>query len=118
MIAIAISAFMTSLAGAFYANYIFYLHPNSLFGMSLSIELILRPIVGGLGTLFGPVIGSFILTPLSEISRAYFAKGGLEGLHLILYGILAILVVLFMPKGISVYVQRLLRPILQPAEKK
>jgi branched-chain amino acid transport system permease protein len=115
MIAIAISAFMTSLAGAFYANYIFYLHPNSLFGMSLSIELILRPIVGGLGTLFGPVIGSIILTPLSEISRAYFAKGGLEGLHLILYGVLTILVVLFMPKGIVVYVQRLLRPILKPA---
>ncbi len=115
MIAIAISAFMTSLAGAFYANYIFYLHPNSLFGMSLSIELILRPIVGGLGTLFGPVIGSIILTPLSEISRAYFAKGGLEGLHLILYGVLTILVVLFMPKGIIVYVRRLLRPILKPA---
>ncbi|UCD80632.1 MAG: branched-chain amino acid ABC transporter permease, partial [Desulfobacterales bacterium] len=87
MIAIAISAFMTSLAGTFYANYIFYLHPNTLFGMSTSIELILRPIVGGLGTLFGPVVGSFILTPLSEISRAYFAKGGLEGMHLILYGI-------------------------------
>jgi branched-chain amino acid transport system permease protein len=112
MIAIAISAFMTSLAGAFYANYIYYLHPNSLFGMSMSIELILRPIVGGLGTLFGPVIGSLILTP-SEISRAYFAKGGLEGLHLILYGILAILVVLFMPKGIIVYVRRLLRPIIK-----
>ncbi len=113
MIAIAISAFMTSLAGAFYANYIFYLHPNSLFGMSLSIELILRPIVGGLGTLFGPVIGSVILTPLSEISRAYFARGGLEGLHLILYGVLAILVVLFMPKGIIVYAKRLLNPILK-----
>lgn len=113
MIAIAISAFMTSLAGAFYANYIYYLHPNSLFGMSMSIELILRPIVGGLGTLFGPVIGSIILTPLSEISRAYFAKGGLEGLHLILYGVLAILVVLFMPKGIIVYVKRLLRPIIK-----
>jgi branched-chain amino acid transport system permease protein len=112
MIAIAISAFMTSLAGTFYANYIFYLHPNSLFGIALSIELILRPIVGGLGTLFGPVIGSFILTPLSEISRAYFTKGGLEGLHLILYGVLAILVVLFMPKGIIVYVKRLLRPII------
>jgi len=113
MIAIAISAFMTSLAGAFYANYIFYLHPNTLFGMSMSIELILRPIVGGLGTLFGPVIGSIILTPLSEISRAYFAKGGLEGLHLILYGILAILVVLFMPKGIIVYVKKLLNPIIK-----
>jgi branched-chain amino acid transport system permease protein len=116
MIAIAISAFMTSLAGAFYANYIFYLHPNTLFGMSMSIELILRPIVGGLGTLFGPVIGSIILTPLSEISRAYFAKGGLEGLHLILYGILAILVVLFMPKGIIVYVKKLLNPILKTEE--
>ncbi|MGB5748493.1 MAG: branched-chain amino acid ABC transporter permease [Desulfobacterales bacterium] len=113
MIAIAISAFMTSLAGAFYANYIFYLHPNSLFGMSMSIELILRPIIGGLGTLFGPVIGSIILTPLSEISRAYFAKGGLEGLHLILYGVVAILVVLFMPKGIIVYVKRVLRPIIK-----
>ena len=118
MIAIAISAFMTSLAGAFYANYIFYLHPNTLFGMSMSIELILRPIIGGLGTLFGPVIGSIILTPLSEISRAYFAKGGLEGLHLILYGVLAILVVLFMPKGIIVYVKRLLRPLLNPVNDK
>lgn len=118
MMAIAISAFMTSLAGAFYANYIFYLHPNSLFGMSTSIELILRPIVGGLGTLFGPVVGSFILTPLSEISRAYFAKGGLEGLHLVLYGLLAILVVLFMPKGIIVYVKRLLKPILQQTGEK
>lgn len=106
MIAIAISAFMTSLAGAFYANYIFYLHPNNIFGISLSIELILRPIIGGLGTLFGPIIGSFILTPLSEISRAYFAKGGLEGLHLILYGIIAILVVLFMPRGIITYVKK------------
>ena len=113
MLAIAISAFMTSMAGVFYANYIFYLHPNSMFGMSLSIELILRPIVGGLGTLFGPLIGSFLLTPLSEISRAYFAKGGLEGLHLVLYGILAILVVLFMPKGIIVYVRRILDPLLK-----
>ncbi len=118
MIAIAISAFMTALAGAFYANYIFYLHPETLFGMALSIELILRPIVGGLGTLFGPVIGSFFLTPLSEISRAYFSKGGLEGLHLILYGILAVLVVLFMPKGIIVYVNRMLAPLLRTGGSK
>lgn len=117
MIAIALSAFMTSLAGTFYANYIFYLHPDTLFGMALSIELILRPIIGGLGTILGPVLGSFILTPLSEISRAYFAKGGFEGLHLILYGIIAVLVVLFMPKGIIYYVKRWLNPILRLDEK-
>lgn len=114
MIALGISAFMTALAGTFYANYIFYLHPNTLFGMGMSIELILRPIVGGLGTLFGPVVGSFLLTPLAEVTRAYFTKGGLEGLHLIFYGVLAILVVLFMPKGIIVYVIRSLDPWLRP----
>lgn len=113
MMAIALSAFMTSLAGTFYANYIFYINPNSVLGMGLSIELILRPIIGGLGTPLGPVLGSFLLTPLSEISRAYFARGGLEGLHLILYGVLAILVVLFMREGILVYVRRALDPWLR-----
>jgi len=112
MIALGISAFMTSLGGTFYANFIYYLHPNIMFGMNFSIELILRPIVGGMGTVLGPVLGSFILTPLSEISRVYFSKGGLEGLHLILYGALAIMVVLFMPKGIVVYVKQLLNPVL------
>jgi len=53
------------------------------------------------------------LIPLSEISRAYFAKGGFEGLHLILYGIIAVLVVLFMPKGIIYYAKKWLNPILK-----
>jgi branched-chain amino acid transport system permease protein len=116
MIAIGISAFMASLAGTFYANFIYYINPNSVLGMGLSIELILRPIIGGMGTALGPVLGSFILTPLSEISRAYFAKGGMEGLHLILYGVLAILVVLFMRQGILVYAKRVLNPILRLEE--
>jgi len=113
MIALGISAFMTSLGGTFYANFIYYLHPNIMFGMNFSIELILRPIVGGMGTVLGPVLGSFILTPLSEISRVYFSKGGLEGLHLVLYGILTVLIVLFMRRGVLVYVQKLLNPILK-----
>lgn len=112
MLALAISAFMSSLAGTFYANFIYYLHPDTIFGMGFSIELILRPIIGGLGTVFGPILGSFILTPLSEVARAYFSKGGLEGLHLILYGVLAILVVHFMRKGILHYLKRFLNPYL------
>ncbi len=113
MIALGISAFMTSLGGTFYANFIYYLHPNIMFGMNFSIELILRPIVGGMGTVLGPVLGSFILTPLSEISRAYFSKGGLEGLHLVLYGIFTVLIVLFMRRGVLVYVKKLLDPVLK-----
>lgn len=113
MIAIAISAFMTSLAGTFYANFVFYLHPDQIMGMAFSINMILKPIVGGLGTVLGPALGSFILTPLSEIVRAYFTKGGLEGLHLIIYGVVAILVVLFMRKGVMAYVKKALAPWLR-----
>jgi len=113
LIAIGISAFMTGLGGTFYANYIYYINPNAVLGMGLSIELILRPIIGGLGTALGPVLGSFILTPLSEISRSYFAKSGLEGLHLILYGLLAILVVLFMRKGVIFYLKKALNSWLR-----
>ncbi len=113
MLAMGISAFMTALGGTFFANYVYYISPNTVLSMGLSIELILRPIIGGLGTALGPVAGSFILTPLSEISRSYFAKGGLEGLHLILYGLLAVLVVLFMRRGILLYLRKALAPVLR-----
>ena len=115
--AMALSAFMTSLGGTFYANYIYYLHPDQIMGMGLSIELILRPIVGGMGTVLGPILGSFILTPLSEIARTYFSKGGLEGLHLILYGLLAVLVVLFMRRGVLHYLRRAAAPYLEPGRR-
>ena len=108
MIALGMSSFMTALAGTFYANYIFYLHPTSIMSMALSIEIILRPIIGGLGTLFGPLIGSFLMTPLSEISRSYFARAGLEGLHIVIYGFLLITSVLFFPRGIYSYIRRAL----------
>ena len=113
MFSLGLSAFMTSLGGTFYANYIYYIKPDTVMGMGLSIEMILGPIVGGVGTVLGPVLGSFILSPLREVTRSYLPSEGLEGLHLIIYGVLAILVVLFMRKGIIVYLQRLLGPVLR-----
>ena len=53
----------------------------------------------GAGTVLGPVVGSFILSPLAELSRHYFAQGGWHGAHLIVYGALLIGVVLFLPEG-------------------
>jgi branched-chain amino acid transport system permease protein len=106
MIAIFISAFMTSLAGAFYANYIYYLHPGTMMSMASSIEIILRPIIGGMGTVLGPVIGSFLITPLAELSRSYFSKAGYEGLHLVIYGFLLVAVVLFFPRGVIAYFKK------------
>ncbi len=117
MIAVGISSFMTALAGTFYANYIFYLHPTSIMSMPLSIEIVLRPIIGGLGTLFGPLIGSFLITPLAEISRSFFAKAGFEGLHLVIYGVLLVASVLFFPKGIFSYIKVAIAPILMGSRK-
>jgi branched-chain amino acid transport system permease protein len=111
MIALGISSFMTALAGTLYANYIFYLHPTSIMSMAFSIEIILRPIIGGLGTLFGPLIGSFLITPLAEISRTFFAKAGFEGLHIVIYGFLLIASVLFFPRGIYSYIKKALSPL-------
>jgi branched-chain amino acid transport system permease protein len=99
LIAIVLSAFLTGLGGAFYANYLFSLQPNAVFGIPLSVDIILRPIVGGSGTLMGPILGSFILSPLAELSRSYFARAGLVGTHLVVYGLLLIAVVLFLPRG-------------------
>jgi branched-chain amino acid transport system permease protein len=112
MIAIFISAFMTSLAGAFYTNYLYYLHPGTMMSMAFSIEIILRPIIGGMGTVLGPVIGSFLITPLAELSRTYFAKAGYEGLHLVIYGFLLVAVVLFFPRGVISYIKKALAPVL------
>ena len=112
MIAIFISAFMTSLGGAFYANYIYYLHPGTMMSMASSIEIILRPIIGGMGTVLGPVIGSFLITPLAELSRSYFSKAGYEGLHLVIYGFLLVAVVLFFPRGVISYIKKVLAPVL------
>ena len=106
MTAIVISAFLTGMGGTFYAFYFLSLQPNTIFGIPFSVEITLRAIVGGSGTLLGPILGSFLLTPLAEVARTYFSKGGWTGVHLIIYGLLLILVVLFLPQGIYPSIRR------------
>ena len=109
MLAMLLSSFLTGIGGTFYAFYLFSLQPNTVFGVPLSVEIIIRPIVGGAGTVLGPVVGSFILSPLAELSRHYFAQGGWHGAHLIAYGALLIGVVLFLPEGAYPRLVRALR---------
>src|SRR3989441_837384 len=109
MLAMIVSSFLTGLGGTFYAFYLFSLQPNSMFGIPLSVEIIIRPIVGGAGTLLGPILGSFILTPLGELSRLSLGHGGYHGLHLVAYGVLLVAVVLFLPQGPYPYLARVLR---------
>jgi branched-chain amino acid transport system permease protein len=108
MLAMVVSSFLTGVGGTFYAFYLFSLQPNTVFGIPLSVEIVIRPIVGGAGTLMGPVLGAFILSPLAELSRRYFTSAGWSGAHLIVYGVLLIVVVRFLPQGAYPYLRRLL----------
>ena len=114
MTAMGISAFLTATGGTFYAQYLLYIDPETTFGVSISIEILLRPIVGGAGTVFGPLLGSFVLTPLSEFSRLMFR--GYTGMHLVFYGMILVAVIIFLPRGIAGLVERWWQSRKQKAE--
>lgn len=103
-----LSCALTALGGSFYAQYFFFISPDRVLDISLSIEIALVGIVGGWQSVFGPMIGAFIITPISQILRAQLG-GGLSGLHLITYGIILMLFILYMPRGLNDPVIRGLR---------
>jgi branched-chain amino acid transport system permease protein len=102
MAAVALSAGLTSVGGVFYAFYYNNLFPAQTFDISRSIEIILGPIVGGLGTLFGPILGAFILTPLGETLIAVTEKLGLNapGTKAVFYGLALMTIISLAPNGI------------------
>ncbi len=99
MLAYALSAALTALGGTFYAYYQFYLQPNTVLSLNHSVDIMIRPIVGGSGTILGPILGSLLLELLGEFSRTVFAAGT-AGLSVAMYGVLLIVVVLFLPHGL------------------
>jgi branched-chain amino acid transport system permease protein len=102
MAAVVISSAMTAVGGVFYAFYYNNLFPSQVFEISRSIELILAPIVGGLGTVFGPAIGAFILTPLGEGLIAVTERFGFNapGVKAVFYGVILIVIIYAMPTGV------------------
>ena len=94
-----ISAGLMSLAGAFYCQYVLVIDPETVFPLSLSILVVLMAVMGGAGTLWGPIIGAAVLVPISEVTRIYF--GGTGGtLDLMIYGALIVLICIFKPEGL------------------
>ncbi len=104
----AVSAFFTGLAGTFYAFYFLYIEPLGIFSIDRSVEIATPAIIGGQATVFGPIIGAFILTPVAELLRAYFG-GGFIGIHLIVYGAVIITGAILLPEGLIVGVEKLLK---------
>jgi branched-chain amino acid transport system permease protein len=108
MLAVIISAGMTALAGMFFAFYYNNLFPEQVFHISRSIELILGPIIGGIGTLFGPIIGAFLLTGLSEAMQELLQALGFDvpGAKQVFYGLCLLLVVVVRPDGVWPWLAR------------
>lgn len=108
LLAVAVSAALTAVGGAFYVQYFFFVDPDLAFGASVSIQILLPAIVGGIGTIWGPVVGSLIITVLGQGSTALVrsppafleALQGASGLDVVIYGALIVLVVLFLPRGV------------------
>ncbi len=99
LIVMAISCFLMALGGTFYAQYFRYINPERGMGISLSIEIVLVGVVGGWQTVVGPTIGSILLTPIGEIIRGQLG-GSYPGLHLVIYGLILMIVILFLPSGL------------------
>lgn len=107
--AVALSATMTAIAGALMAFYDNNLYPDTTFGISRSIDIITAPIIGGLGTLFGPILGAFVLTVLSETMTGLSATLGVNGLKQWIYGVTLLVIVMLQPAGLWPWLKALLR---------
>ncbi len=108
MWAVTISAAITSFAGVFYAFFYNNLFPEQVFGISRSIEMILGPIIGGVGTLFGPILGAFVLTGLAETLNSAIGALGLDlpGAKQVFYGVCLLFVIVARPEGVWPWLAR------------
>jgi branched-chain amino acid transport system permease protein len=97
--AIVLSAAFMGAAGAFYVQVFQYIDPAIAFGPGTSVEALVGAIVGGLGTLWGPVLGAAVLHLLAELTRNLF--GQLPGLNMVIYGVVLVLIVMFLPRGLA-----------------
>jgi len=112
ILAFVISSALAGLAGALYAHSISYLHPMN-FGLGLSIDFLAITIIGGLGTIFGPILGSFLWIILPR-----FFGTSLESMATVLFGVILILVVLFLPRGLYEIVEKFDRILKRPVGEK
>jgi branched-chain amino acid transport system permease protein len=108
VVAMALSAALTALGGGFLAFYDNNLYPDTIFSIGRSIEIITAPIIGGLGTLFGPILGAFLLTTLGETMTSLTGSFEISGLKQWFYGAALLAIVALQPSGLWPWVRRVL----------
>jgi branched-chain amino acid transport system permease protein len=111
LLAMAMSSFLTAVAGTFYAQFTLFIHPKSIISLDLSFEIAFIALIGGRGSIAGPLLGALLLRPVSDFSRIYLGAV-LPGLHLIIFGIILILVMIYQPRGLHQPLTRLFDRLL------
>jgi branched-chain amino acid transport system permease protein len=106
LIAVATSAALTAMVGTFHAMYLTFIEPASAFSLAMSIQIAMFALIGGIGTVVGPLLGALVLVPVTELARGALGAHGL-GLHGFVYGVVLVLAALFMPNGVMGLVQRI-----------
>jgi branched-chain amino acid transport system permease protein len=99
LLAMTLSAALTAAGGCFYAQYFLFLDAGIAYGTWISVEALLAPIIGGIGTVYGPLLGALVVRSLGEVTK--LATGHAPGLDLVIYGCVLVLVVAFAPRGIA-----------------
>jgi len=117
LIAMAMSSFLTALAGTFYAQFTLYIHPKSIISLDLSFEIAFIALIGGRGSIAGPILGALLLRPVGDFSRIYFGDS-LPGMHLVIFGLVLILVMHYQPRGLQEPLTRLYTNLVQRITKK
>ena len=117
VIANCISAFLLACGGVFFVFLQTVVDPLRVLGYELSQQILLYCVVGGLGTLGGPIASAFILSPLSDILRGTLGSQ-YAGLSLVVYGIVLMLIIMFLPNGIWPLIEKLFRPIFSKSSSK
>jgi branched-chain amino acid transport system permease protein len=106
LFSLVLSAFLVALGGVFYACYILYISPDTTMNVMVSVEMLVVAMVGGSGTVSGPIVGAFVLGSLTEVTRTLFRGGYYSNLHVIIYGGILMLVALFSREGIMGWIER------------
>ena len=105
MTALIASAMLSAVGGTFYAQYYLYIDPNIAFSSTVSVSAITPCIIGGVGTVFGPIIGAAIIEPVSELTNSLLSH--YVGMNMVVYGLILVAVIMIMPKGVIGLVQDL-----------
>jgi branched-chain amino acid transport system permease protein len=100
IIAAVISAMLTSIVGTFHITYLTFVDPASAFSLDLSIQIAMFALIGGLGTISGPIAGTFLVLPIAELARGWLSGLG-NGMHGLIYGVILVAVVLTIPRGLA-----------------